>query len=81
MTHRRAVSSGTTFLSNLIASPFPAPKSANTTKGGDNLHLFDFVTKGMCLSFGYYVYFLTPVKILLQILRAKVLKQFFFIAL
>lgn len=47
MTHRRAVSSGTTFLNNLIASPFPAPKSANTPKGGDNLHLFDFVTKGM----------------------------------
>eukprot|EP00111_Clytia_hemisphaerica_P008655 TCONS_00025304-protein len=42
MTHRRAVSSGTTFLSNLIASPFPAPKSANIARN-DSMYLFDFI--------------------------------------
>ena len=42
MTHRRAVSSGTNFLSNLIASPFPAPKSANTPRN-ESMYLFDFI--------------------------------------
>jgi len=44
MTHRRAVSSGTSFLSNLITSPFPAPKSA--TPRNDNSYLYDFIGKG-----------------------------------